>query len=181
MQSTTHSTTDRQRLFERPDTPAQWYAAVAGVFLLALGILSLILEVSSFGTVGSVADQPQFLIWAVSGWTAILWIVMGAVGLMALPRLDAARSYALGAGVVFAVLAIWGFIDGNNVFRIFAADTTNNITHAILAALGLAVGMLPRGAQRPHEAAAAPGGADRRFSRTQDATQSRTGHTTGRP
>jgi hypothetical protein len=76
---------------ERPDTPAQSYAGIAGLF----------------------------------------FVVLGALGLIAAPRLDAARSYALFAGV--------------------AADTTNNITHAILAGLGLLTGLMPRSAQRPAE------------------------------
>lgn len=35
------------------------------------------------------------------------------------------------AGVVFAVLAVWGFIGVNDVAEIIAADTTNNVMHAI--------------------------------------------------
>jgi hypothetical protein len=137
------------------DAPAQWYAAVVGVFLLALGILSLIIDTGGWGGVGNVSDQPQFIIWATSGWTCIFWIVMGALGLFALTRADRARTYALVAGVVFAVVAIWGFIDGNNVFGIFAADTTNNITHAIIAGLGLLIGLMPLSAQRPQKATGA--------------------------
>ena len=145
------TSTSKRRLLERPDTPAQWYAAVAGLFLVALGVLALIIAGVNFGSVGSVANQPQFIIWAVSGWTTILWIAMGAFGLFSLPRLDSARTYALIAGLVFAAYAIWGFIDGNNVASIFAADTTDNITHAILGGLGLLVALTPRGAQRPDD------------------------------
>src|SRR5579885_3513811 len=105
------SDTPHRGLFERPDSPAQAYAVIAGLFLVALGVLSLIIKGVSFGAVGNVANQPQFLIWAVSGWTTILWIVMGGLGLIAAGRLDSARSYALFAGIVFAVLCVWGFID----------------------------------------------------------------------
>jgi hypothetical protein len=89
--------------------------------------------------------------WTVSGWTTILWIAMGALGLLSMARLDTARSYSLLAGVVFAIVAVWGFIDGNDVAEIIAADTTNNVMHAILAGLGLVAGMLPVQAQRPAE------------------------------
>jgi hypothetical protein len=139
------------RFLERPDTPAQTYAAVAGIFLAALGILSLIFAGVDFGTVGTVAAQPEFLIWSVSGWTAIFWIAMGGLGLLSMARPDSARTYALGAGAVFAVVAIWGFIDGNDVAELLVADTTNNITHAVLAALGLLTGLMPRATQRPGE------------------------------
>jgi hypothetical protein len=44
----------------------------------------------------------------VSGWTAVFWIVMGGLGLLAAPRLDLARSYALTAALLFVVVAVWG-------------------------------------------------------------------------
>lgn len=141
----------RRGVLERPDTPAQMFAAVAGLFLTALGVLALIFADVGFGTIESLALQPDFLIWTVSGWTAILWIAMGVFGLLSMARLDAARSYSLLAAVVFAVVAVWGFIDGSDVAGIIAADTTNNVTHAILAGLGLVAGTLPGTAQRPQE------------------------------
>lgn len=148
---TSTSTHKNGGLLERPDTPAQWYALVAGLFLLALGILSLVLKGVSFGTVGPLSGQPEFLIWSVSGWATILWIVAGAVGLLAAGRLDTARDFAVCAGIVFAAAAIWGFIDGNDVVGLVPADTTNNVTHAVLGALGLLVAALPRSTQRPSE------------------------------
>jgi Domain of unknown function (DUF4383) len=155
-------------MLRRPNTPAQMYATVAAIFLIALGVLSLLIEgLGSWGAVDNVANRPQFLIWAVSGWTSIFWIAMGALALFAAPRLAAARTYALLAAGVFAVFAVWGFIDGNNVMSIFAADTTNNITHAVLAGPALVVGIMPRAAQPPHQAEAGHR-ADgmHRFSRT---------------
>ncbi len=144
----TPSNHQKRTLFERPDTPAQTYAALVGAFLFALGVLALVLKDVSFGTVGPVAGQPEFLIWSVSGWTTLFWIAMGAFGVLASVRLDTARSYALFAGVTFAVVALWGFIDGNDVVGLLTADTTNNVTHAVLGGLGLMVGSLPRSAQR---------------------------------
>jgi hypothetical protein len=151
--SSMHEPGARKGVIERPDTPAQVFAAVAGLFLTALGVLALIFADVGFGTVDPLAAQPEFLIWSVSGWTAILWIAMGVLGLISMSRLDAARSYSLLAGVVFAVVAVWGFLDGNAVAEVIAADTTNNVMHAILAGLGLVAGMLPRDAQRPREPA----------------------------
>ena len=156
------------RSFERPDTPAQMYATVAGLFLVALGVFSLIFADVSFDTVGPVSAQPDFLIWSVSGWTTILWIVMGCAGVASAARLDTARGYALFAGLVFAVIAVWGFVDGNDVFELITADTTNNITHAVLGALGLIVAGMPRGTQRPEDTANA-----RRFDREQQTRASR--------
>lgn len=149
------------RDFERPDTPAQTYAALAGMFLLALGVLSLVLTEVGFGTVGAAATQPEFLIWAVSGWTAVFWIAMGTLGLLAAARLATAQIYALGAAVLFAATALWGFVDGNDVAGLLVADTTNNLTHAVLAAVGLICGLVPRESQRPADDRAH----ERRFER----------------
>jgi len=138
-------------MIEPPDTPAQWYALFAGVFLVALGGVSLVVEDVGFGTVGALSEQPEFLIWAVSGWSTILWMAAGAAGLVAALRLDTASAYALAAGALFAAVAVWGFIDGNDVLGLIAADTTVNVTHAVLGGLGLLTGVLPRSAQRPRE------------------------------
>jgi hypothetical protein len=78
------------------------------------------------------------------------------------------------AAVVFGVFAVWGFIDGDNVMSIFAADTTNNITHAILAGLAMVVALMPRAVLRPHEAGGpARVDAGDRFSRTQERERGR--------
>jgi hypothetical protein len=149
------------RSFERPDTPAQTYAAVAGIFLVALGALALVFTDLEFGTVDPAVGQEEFLIWSVSGWGAVFWIVAGAAGLMTVPRLAAARMYALGAGLVFSVAAVWGFADGNDIAGVLAAETANNITYAALGFLGLLNGLLPRDAQRAPEEAER----ERRFER----------------
>jgi hypothetical protein len=140
-----------RRAVKRPDTPAQTFAALSGLFLVVLGVLALIFGDASFGTIDSLAAQPEFLIWTVSGWTAVLWIVMGSLGLVSMMRLDAARTYSLIAATVFAALAAWGAVDGSDVAGLFVADTTNNVMHAILAGLALLVGVLPSQAQRPGE------------------------------
>jgi hypothetical protein len=149
----TTSDSGHRRAVQTPNTAAQTFAALSGLFLVALGVLALIFGDVSFGTVDSLADQPEFLIWTVSGWTTVLWIVMGAFGLVSMARLDTARTYSLFAAAVFAALAVWGFVDGSDVAGIFVADTTNNVMHAILAGLALLVGMMPRQAQTPGEPA----------------------------
>jgi hypothetical protein len=138
---------------ERPDTPAQWYALVAGTFLLALGIVSLALEPVRFGAVGSPPEQPEFLVWTVSGWSMILWIAGGGLGLLAAMRLDSARDFGLGAGIVFGVAAVWAFVDGGDVASLISADRANTVTHAAVGGAGLLVAVLPRSIQRPREAA----------------------------
>jgi hypothetical protein len=72
----------------------------------------------------------------------------GALGLFAASRVGAARMFALTAGVVFAVMAVWRFIDGEAVASIFAVDTTDNISYAAIAGVGLVLGLMPESAHR---------------------------------
>ena len=141
----------RPGALEPPDSPAQVFAATSGLLLIALGVLALVLDDVGFGPIGSPADQPEFLIWTVSGWTTVFWIATGVLGLASMARLDAARTYSLLAGVLFAVVAVWGFVDGRDIAGILVADATNNIMHAILAGFGMVAGMLPRDAQKQRE------------------------------
>lgn len=132
-------------LFERPDSPARAYAVAAGLFLIALGVLSLIFDDVSFDTVGR--TEPHFAIWSVSGWTTILWIGMGGLGLVA----AGTRTYPLIAAAVFGVAAVWGFIDGHDVAGVLAAGTANNVTHAALAWLALLVSVGEHPSHAPAE------------------------------
>jgi len=75
-------------------------------------------------------------------------MVVGVVGIVAAGRVEAARTFALTAGLLFAAMAIWGFIDGDDVAGIFAIDTTDNISYAVLAAVGLVLGLTPETVQR---------------------------------
>jgi hypothetical protein len=149
------------RNFERPDTPAQGYAAVTGIFLVALGVLALVFTDLEFGTLDPATAQPEFLIWSVSGWSAVFWIAAGALGLMTVPRLATARTYAIFAGVVFSAVAVWGFGEGDVLAGVLVADTANNVTYALLGVLGLLNGLLPSDAQRAPE----DGARERRFER----------------
>lgn len=121
---------------EKPRTPAQSFSLIAGTFLVALGVLSLIFSSAPFATVEG-TKTGEFLIWKTTGWTAVMWIAVGALGILAMFRVDTARAYGILAGLFFALLAVWGFISGTDVFTLFVANPVNNITHAVLAVLGL--------------------------------------------
>jgi ABC-type transport system involved in multi-copper enzyme maturation permease subunit len=131
---------------EAPRTPAQQFALIMGALLLALGVLTLIIGGVHFGTATQARGQ-NFLIWLANGWDSVLWIVFGALGIATASRVDASRTYALVTGVVFAVLAVWGFITGGSVFNLLSVDTTDNITHAIVGGLGLVLGVVPKSAR----------------------------------
>ena len=118
-------------------SPARLYATLIGGTLVIAGIIGFFYS-SSFGGPGKVDDV--FGILAVNGWHNVVHIVTGALGLLAAGY--AARQYALGLGVVYLAIAIWGFIigDGHSLLGFVPVNTEDNFLHLILGLLGLAAG-----------------------------------------
>ena len=134
----------------RDRTPAQLYALLFGIVLLAIGILGFIAD-SSFGT-GSDVDGSDFIIFEVNGWHNIVHILSGLLGLALARRRDTARAYALGFGAVYLVVTIWGFITGDQVLWLIPVDAADNVLHLLIAAAGLAAGLASREDTAPRAA-----------------------------
>jgi Domain of unknown function (DUF4383) len=116
-------------------SPAQLYALLVGATLVLAGILGWFYS-SSFGSPGEVDGVLGIL--DVNGWHNLVHIATGALGLLALGY-SAARSYALGLGVVYIVVAIWGFIvgDGSEILSIIPVNTEDNVLHLVIGLAGL--------------------------------------------
>src|SRR3712207_7392702 len=78
-------------------TPAQLYALVFGAVLVIAGIIGFFYS-AAFGTPGETDAVLGIL--AVNGWHNVVHIASGALGLLAAPKPAAARTYALGLGIV---------------------------------------------------------------------------------
>lgn len=119
-------------------SPARLYATLVGGTLVIAGIIGFFYS-SSFGSPGQV--DAVFGILNVNGWHNIVHIVTGGLGLLAAGY--AARQYALGLGVVYIAIAIWGFIigDGHSILGFIPVNTEDNFLHLILGVLGLAAGL----------------------------------------
>ena len=118
-------------------TPARRYAFWVGWLLTIAGALGFFYE-SSFTTDESVRDGV-FGFLDVNGWHNVVHLASGLLGLFAYRSGDLARSYALGFGLVYLVVAVWGFIigDGENILSIIPVNTEDNVLHALLAVGGL--------------------------------------------
>ena len=119
-------------------SPARLYATLVGGVLVIAGIIGFFYS-SSFNT--SPADVDDVLgILSVNGWHNLFHIATGALGLAAAGY--AARQYALGLGLLYLVLAIWGFIIGSGDFLLgfIPVNTEDNFLHLILGLTGLAAG-----------------------------------------
>src|SRR5918911_1952912 len=116
-------------------TPAQLYALLVGGTLVIAGIIGFFYS-SDFGSPGDTDDV--FGILTVNGWHNVVHLVTGALGLAALGY--AARAYAGGLGVVYLIVAIWGFIigDGDSILGFIPVNTEDNVLHALLAVAGIA-------------------------------------------
>ncbi len=101
-------------------SPARFYASAAGALLLLIGIAGF------FGAVD------------VDAWRNLLYGCTGALGLFMASY--AARPFALGAGLLFTVLAIWGFAlgAGEEILGLLPAEPSDNWLRLAVGLLGLA-------------------------------------------
>ncbi|HEY8639798.1 MAG TPA: DUF4383 domain-containing protein, partial [Solirubrobacterales bacterium] len=119
--------------------------------LVIAGIIGFFYS-SSFGSPGHVDAALGIL--DVNGWHNVFHIVTGGLGLLVAGY--AARQYALGLGVVYIAIAIWGFIlgDGHSILSVIPVNTEDNFLHVILGVLGLAAGLATPAVARTRTAAA---------------------------
>jgi hypothetical protein len=120
-------------------TPAQLYALVVGVALVAVGIVGFFYS-AAFGTPGEVS--PVLGLLDVNGWHNVVHLATGALGLAAVGSAAYARTYALALGVVYIVVAVWGFVIGSGeaILTIVPVNTADNFLHLAIGVLGLATG-----------------------------------------
>jgi hypothetical protein len=119
-------------------TPAELYALLFGATLLLAGILGFIAD-SSFDF-GSGTNGDDLIVFEVNGTHNLVHIASGLLGLALAGSAARARAYALGFGAVYLLVAIIGFIDGDNVLGLIPVDTADNFLHLAIALTGLIAG-----------------------------------------
>jgi hypothetical protein len=122
-------------------SPAQLYALIFGAALTFAGITGFFYN-SEFTSNKEVRDAV-FGILDVNGWHNVVHVVTGMIGLAAASSYAGARGYALGIGVVYILVAVWGFIigDGDSILSIVPVNTEDNILHLLIGFAGIAAGM----------------------------------------
>jgi len=121
----------------RDSSPASLYAGLIGAVLLVAGIIGFFYS-ASFGSPGSTDAVLGIL--EVNAWHNLVHILSGVLGLAAFasgPR--ASRTYALVFGIVYLVVAIWGFIIGSqeSILGFLPVNTEDSVLHLILGVLGI--------------------------------------------
>ena len=135
-------------------TPAQLYALWFGVTLLVVGVVGFFVD-SSFDTGGAVQGD-ELIAFEVNGWHNVVHIASGIVGLSLWRSAAGARLFALGFGVVYAAVAVWGFIDGSDILGLVPVNTADNWLHVAIAAVGVLAGLASSTGPRHPPAHAAP-------------------------
>jgi hypothetical protein len=124
---------------ERSDrSPAMLYAGVVGATLVVAGIIGFFYN-AEFTSNESVRDAV-FGVLDVNGWHNLVHLLTGVLGLLAFATgAYAARTYALALGVVYLLVAAWGFIvgDGGSILSIIPVNTEDNILHVLLGVAGV--------------------------------------------
>jgi len=136
-------------------TPAQLYALVFGAVLLLVGIVGFFLS-ASFATGDAVAQEKATLIlFDINGWHNVVHLASGAVGLAMAGTPASARIFALGFGVVYALVTVLGFLVTNDMevlLGIIPVNAADNLLHLAIAALGIAAGLASSTARSPSTA-----------------------------
>ena len=86
---------------------------------------------------------------AVNGWQTSFHLATGLLGLVAVGY--AARAYALGLGLLYVVVAIWGFIvgSGESILGVVPVNGADNVLHLLLGVAGWRRAWPPRPSRRP--------------------------------
>lgn len=117
-----------------PASPARLYATVVGAVLTIAGIVGFFYS-ASFGSPGEIDDVLGIL--SVNAWHNVVHILTGAIGLLVAGY--AARQYALWLGIVYLVVAAWGFLlgSGESILGFIPVNTADDFLHLALGVLGV--------------------------------------------
>jgi hypothetical protein len=137
-----HASSGRAMTRDARRTPAQWYCLLAGLALLLAGIFGFISD-STFDT-GDGVQGDLFLGFEVNAIHNLVHLASGLVLLAAFPKRASARAVALGFGLVYAVVAVIGLVDGEDVLGLIPINSADNLLHIGLAALGIITGLISR-------------------------------------
>jgi hypothetical protein len=119
-------------------SPARLYALVFGVVLVVAGIIGFFYN-ATFTSNESVHDDVLGIL-SVNGWHNVVHIATGLLGLLAFSAgAYAARAYALGLGLVYIAVAIWGFIigSGDSILSVVPVNTEDSVLHAAIGVAGV--------------------------------------------
>src|SRR5690242_10966593 len=129
------------RAHDRGRTPAQLYGLVFGAVLLIVGLLGFISD-SSFDTGTSGLNGDSLLGFEVNGWHNLVHVGSGLFLLLMCAKRATAKTAALLFGLVYGLVTIVGFVDGQDVFGLIPVNQADNFLHLAISALALLTGLI---------------------------------------
>jgi hypothetical protein len=134
-------------------SPAQVYALVIGLTLVATGIVGFFYN-ASFGTGDGTERDAVLGILEVNGWHNVVHIASGVVGLAVAGSYAGSRAYALGLGAVYLLVTMLGFLagDGEEILNLIPVNTEDNVLHLLIGVAGIAAGIATPGTPAPSTA-----------------------------
>ena len=119
-------------------TPAQIYALVVGLALVAGGIIGFFYN-ASFATGDEIESDAVLGILDVNAWHNLVHIATGAIALLFVRSYSGSRLFAVIFGAVYFLVAIMGFIagDGDSIAGLVPVNTEDNVLHLLIALAGL--------------------------------------------
>ncbi|MFL5871195.1 MAG: DUF4383 domain-containing protein [Solirubrobacterales bacterium] len=124
-------------------SPARLYCTLVGAVLVIAGIIGFFYSAGfDTGTTGVAGDSDKvFGLLDVNGWHNLVHIALGLLALAVAGSPAGARAYCLGVGLLYVGLALWGFIDSDNIILgLLPLNTADDFLHLILGLTGLAAG-----------------------------------------
>ncbi len=118
-------------------TPAQLYALVFGAVLLLMGIIGFFVSPSFAVGEAVEANKGSLLGFEINGWHNVIHLLSGAVGLAMAGTPATARLFALGFGVVYALVTVLGLILPSPLLGIIPINAADNVLHLLIAVIGI--------------------------------------------
>jgi hypothetical protein len=84
----------------------------------------------------------------VNGLHNLIHLGSGALLLFAASRRDTAKAVAIAFGATYALVALIGILDGDDVLGLIPINSADNVLHVGLALVGLLAGLVSRTAAR---------------------------------
>ena len=113
-------------------------AMLVGIVFVLIGVLGF---VPALTPVGDDGVRRLLGLFAVNGVHTIVHLLSGVVALAAASTsYRAARMYFQVFGIVYAIVTVVGFIQGDSVLGIFPVNVADNILHLVLAVVFLYAG-----------------------------------------
>jgi hypothetical protein len=137
-------------------SPAQTFALLIGAGLTLAGIVGFAYS-SAFGSPGHTDAVLGIL--DVNGWHNLVHLLSGLSGLALARSYSGARKYAIGLGVLYAAITVWGLAigDGEAILGIVPINAEDDVLHGLIALAALAVGLGTAATPRPSGVDAQPG------------------------